>query len=132
VVSEWWMKPFVDRVIKEKYGVPRKVVVDVPVLPAALRRPDIVYVFKGFLVTVELKIWDWRKAVQQALFNRFFSLAYVALQWKRRRNINMEVFRKLGVGLIAVNSRGAKILAEPQPPISPELARTVGKLLGGR
>ncbi len=112
--SERYMKPLVDNLIEATYGKPSYIIEEFPV---GYGRADIVYVFKDdpYVVSVELKINNWKRGFLQALRNLVFSkYSYLALQWKRKRNINIELLKKCGIGLIAVNGE-AQVLLEPTP-----------------
>lgn len=56
------------------------------------------------IVTVEVKIQDWKKAVQQAVRNRIFAhKSFIALPQKVAHRIRQEpVLRNLGIGVLGV------------------------------
>ena len=114
MVSEKYMKPIVDFLIRKIYGEPEHTIHEFPV---GYGRTDIVYIFEGepYVVSVELKVNNWKRGVQQALRNLVFSkYSYLALQWKKKRRIDMDFLRKYGIGLIAVNG-DAQVVLKPKP-----------------
>lgn len=60
------------------------------------------------VVTIEAKVTDWKRAVQQAARNRLFAnRSYVALPEKVARRVRGEKqFKMLGIGIIAVEESG--------------------------
>lgn len=60
------------------------------------------------IVTIEVKVGDWRKAVAQAARNRIFAhLSFVAVPAQVAGRVRSEaVFRDLGIGLLAVEPEG--------------------------
>ena len=106
----------VDRLIREVYGKPVAVGEEV-LTPSRQGWIDLVYLYEGepYVVAVELKIWDWKTGFKQALRNTLYAkYSYLAIQWKRRRQIDLDLFREFGIGLIAVNGKTAKIIVEPK------------------
>jgi hypothetical protein len=60
------------------------------------------------IVTIEVKVGDWRRAVSQAARNRIFShRSFVAVPEQVAERVKAEaVFRELGIGLLAVECDG--------------------------
>jgi hypothetical protein len=58
------------------------------------------------IVTIEVKVGDWRRAVAQAARNRIFAhRSFVALPDQVARRVKTEtIFRELGIGLLSVAS----------------------------
>lgn len=58
------------------------------------------------VVSIEVKVSDWGKAVQQAARNRIFAhRSFVAVpEWVAQRVRREPVFRELGIGLLAVSN----------------------------
>lgn len=56
------------------------------------------------IVTIEVKVSDWQRAVEQAARNRIFAhCSYVALPQRTAQRVQMEpLFRRLGLGLVGV------------------------------
>ena len=107
------MKPIVDDLVKRIYGEPIAIAEEVPV---SYGRTDILYLYENdpYSIAVELKIKDWRRGLQQAFRNLFYAkYSFLAIQWKRTRLIDLSVFAKYGIGLIAVNGN-ARIVLEPR------------------
>ena len=62
------------------------------------------------LISIEVKISDWRKVLKQALDNLFYvDLSYVALPERRVPSIDLTMFRSEGVGLISVDEVAREI-----------------------
>ncbi|HET9285299.1 MAG TPA: hypothetical protein VFR24_25380 [Candidatus Angelobacter sp.] len=85
-------------------------------------RVDVVYYEKknefdvGFIAAVEVKLHDWRKALQQAHRNKLFAdRVYVALpaEFSSSAMINLAEFRRASIGLIIIDGSGAKIHFHP-------------------
>jgi len=59
------------------------------------------------VVSIEVKVRDWGRAVQQAARNRIFAhRSFVAVpEWVAQRVRREPVFRELGIGLLAVSNR---------------------------
>jgi len=66
------------------------------------------------LVTVELKLSDWKRAVRQAYVNQTFGdLAYIALHEDYAHRVDTEYLRSAGIGFISVGE-DASIVMEPE------------------
>jgi len=63
------------------------------------------------IVTIEIKVANWQRAVEQAARNRIFAhMSFVALPEKIALRIRTEpILRKLGIGLISVTDNGIAI-----------------------
>ena len=67
------------------------------------------------LVTIELKLADWRRALCQAYVNQAFAgSAFVALDEVFVHRADLESFRQLGVGLMQVGTE-ADVVLDPLP-----------------
>jgi predicted RecB family endonuclease len=73
-------------------------------VPALTKRIDIVGIRDGEVWTVEAKVSDWRRALQQANQNRIFGeRPYVALWHRHLKNIEERLFDRFGIGIMSVN-----------------------------
>lgn len=65
------------------------------------------------VVSIEVKVRDWGRAVQQAARNRIFAhRSFVAVpDWVAQRVWTEPVFAELGIGLLAVSNRGEVTVA---------------------
>jgi hypothetical protein len=63
------------------------------------------------IVTIEIKVANWQRAIEQAARNRIFAhMSFVALPEKVAQRIRAEpILRKLGIGLISVTDNGTAI-----------------------
>jgi hypothetical protein len=69
------------------------------------------------IVTIEVKVSDWRRAVEQAARNRIFAhRSYVALPQQTAERVRMEpLFGQLGLGLVGVtDEKAVQILRKPR------------------
>ncbi len=69
------------------------------------------------IITIEVKVSKWQKAIEQAARNRIFAhLSFVALPEKVVQRVRREpVFGELGIGLISVGDNGAvKVVRKPR------------------
>jgi len=63
------------------------------------------------LISIEVKISDWKKVFRQALDNLFYvNLSYVALPEKCVSKVDLTVFESEGVGVVSVNGVAKEIL----------------------
>lgn len=92
-----------------------------------------------YVITVEFKLSNWRRALHQAFRHRNFgNEAYVILDYARSQTArrNLDVFKKANVGLITVGAEGGIrtwYLPEPSLPFSKEFSQMVaGSLLSPR
>lgn len=116
MASERFLKRIVDDLIERTYGKPTVIAEEVP-LPHGRGRIDLVYLYNDepYVIAVELKLWDWRTGLRQALRNTFYAkYSFLAIQWKRKRQVKLDLFRKFGIGLIVVNDFIAEIVLEPR------------------
>ena len=68
------------------------------------KRIDLVTIKKQRLISIEVKISDWKKALQQAYANLYvFDYSYVALWHKTIPNVDTVIFKNLGIGILEVN-----------------------------
>ncbi len=63
------------------------------------------------IVTIEIKVANWQRAIEQAARNRIFAhMSFVALPEKVARRVRSEpILRQLGIGLISVADNGTAI-----------------------
>jgi hypothetical protein len=72
------------------------------------------------LVVVELKVGDWRRAVDQAFVNRWAAdSSWVALWHERVSAGAYEASHDAGVGLLIVTKRTVYPAVWPEPPVRP-------------
>ena len=64
------------------------------------------------LVTIEVKVSDWKRAFEQAKRNTIFAhRSYVALPEELCNRIDvMQMAKRLGIGVVSVNDSGAQVL----------------------
>jgi len=68
------------------------------------KRIDIVTLRNQKLVSIEVKISNWKKALQQAYTNLYVAdYSYVALWHKTIPNVDTSLFENLGIGILEVN-----------------------------
>jgi hypothetical protein len=102
--------------------------------------PDLVIFSKKgqavqYVVTIEFKLGDWRRAVAQAFRHRNFgNEAYVVLDQARLAAAlrHLEVFQQANVGLVTVDARDTvRIWHYPEPglPFSSQVSRAVARAL---
>ena len=75
-------------------------------VPFGQKRIDLLMVHRNYpkFVTVELKIKDWKRALQQAIINQFMGhLSYVALWHAFVSRVDRATFEKHGIGLLRVD-----------------------------
>lgn len=64
------------------------------------------------LVSIEVKVSNWRKVLQQAYSNLYvFDYSYVALWHKTVPNVDIDIFKNLGIGILEVNG-SCKLITE--------------------
>ena len=84
-----------------------------------------------YVITVEFKLSNWRRAIHQAFRHRNFgNEAYVILDQARSQAAirNLEIFKKANVGLITVDAEGgSRTWYPPEPglPFSTEFSQMV-------
>ncbi len=62
-------------------------------------------------ISIEVKMKDWRQGYYQAVrYSSFSTKSYLAISSEYINNVDIEVLRKDGIGLISVGSSTAKIL----------------------
>jgi len=68
------------------------------------------------VVAIELKIRDWRKALQQAVVAQLVAdEVYIAIWHRHTTSVDRSLLAKTGVGLISVDGLTAEILVSAQP-----------------
>jgi hypothetical protein len=84
------------------------------------KRLDLGLVSGEGLVVIELKVADWRRAVQQAHVNRWIAKSsWVALWHESAGRAAYDVAADLGVGVLLVTERTAYPWLMPAPPVRP-------------
>lgn len=67
----------------------------------------------GFLIAIEVKLRDWKRAVRQAALNTSYChYSYIAIPYNLAEKINKETFGQLGIGLIGVKEDICEIIIE--------------------
>jgi len=81
------------------------------------KRVDLGLVAPDGLLVVELKVKDWRRAMEQAFVNRWISReSWVALWHESITSATYEAAREMGVGVLIVTRSTAYPLVAPGPP----------------
>ncbi len=94
-------------------------------------RTDLVVVTPRQLIGVEVKLRDWRRALGQAILNRYcFDLSYVALLPSAIRTELLDTAREFRVGVLAVSADCVEVRLRaarnaPEPGIRGRLRKTV-------
>jgi hypothetical protein len=82
------------------------------------------------LVTVELKVAKWRRAIDQAYVNRWASSASWVALWHECITLDTYAYAsEAGVGLIAVTANTVYPLASPQPSPRPSGAERLSEVV---
>lgn len=91
-----------------------------PLLMLELRSPgggraDLSVLSNGRIYSVEAKLRDWRRAIAQAVLNRYWAdRSYIAL-WHTVVTADIETAaRRYGLGIIAVRPAGARVVIGSQ------------------
>ncbi len=111
-------------------------------LPAPGAVPDLVIFSKSsnevqYVITVEFKLSDWRRAITQAFRHRNFgNEAYVVLDQARSAAAvrHVDLFERANVGLVTVDAENVvRVWHYPQPglPFSSQFSRAVARALLG-
>ncbi len=75
------------------------------------KRIDMVTLRNKKLISIEVKINNWKKALQQAYANLYvFDYSYVAIWHKTIPNIDTDIFKNLGIGILEVNGSCEEIV----------------------
>lgn len=75
------------------------------------KKIDMVILRNQKLVSIEVKISNWKKALQQAYSNLYvFDYSYVALWHKTVPNVDTDIFKNLGIGILEVNGTCKEIV----------------------
>jgi hypothetical protein len=86
-------------------------------VPVGQKRVDLLMVHRNYpkFIAVELKVKDWRRALQQAIFNQFVGhLSYVALWHTFVSRVDRAAFEKYGIGLLRVDSENGHEEIKPR------------------
>jgi len=113
-VREARVETIADRVRGSRRGVQKKLEQFLEVEAVLLKHVDVFSLSPAWrevlpqIITIEAKISDWKRAVQQAARNRLFAhKSFVALPADVARRVRGSgMFGKLGVGVIAVGEAG--------------------------
>ena len=80
-------------------------------LSTGRKKIDMVVVKNQSIIAIEVKINNWRKVLQQAYTNLYsFDYSYVALWHKTIPNIDVDLFKKLGIGVLKVGNSCEEVL----------------------
>jgi len=74
------------------------------------------------IIAIEAKLSDWKNGFYQALRYRYFAnQSYLAIKNVYIKNIDKNLLKEYGIGLISVNENGTKIVlkAKKQKPLDP-------------
>lgn len=75
------------------------------------KRIDMVISKKRKMISIEVKVNNWKKALQQAYANLYvFDYSYVALWHKTIPNVDTDIFKNLGIGILEVNGSCKEIV----------------------
>jgi len=79
-------------------------------------RADVVVVdAEGNVIVVEAKVKDWRRALHQAVLNRYVADAsYIALWWNAISPACERACAELGIGLLSIEHGRCQIVVEPR------------------
>lgn len=81
-------------------------------VPLGRRRADVVMAGE-YLVTVELKLSDWKRALGQASLNQLWTdYSYIAIPESGRIDVICAAAREEGVGVITVDRGKGQVVAE--------------------
>lgn len=87
-------------------------------VPFGLKRIDLVFKERTngrYIIAVELKVRDWRRAVWQAVHNRqVATYSYIALPAGPASAVDMAMLSSLGLGLIVADTKSARIHLRPK------------------
>ncbi len=90
-------------------------------IPWYQKRLDLGLISSEGLVVVELKVFDWRRAIKQAFVNRWIAeSSWVALWHENVNGTTYDVARDAGVGILVVTRRTAYPWVRPGPPVRPD------------
>ena len=93
-------------------------------IPWYQKRLDLGLVSGDGLVVVELKVADWRRAIEQAYVNRWIAhSSWVALWHQNISSTTYDVAREAGVGILVVTRRTAYPWIRPGARFAQTMAR---------
>lgn len=73
-------------------------------IPIGKRHIDWLFIKGNEIIAVELKVNNWKNVFRQALSNTFCShKSYIGIWHKTYKNINLNLFKKYGIGILSVN-----------------------------
>lgn len=100
-------------------------------------RADITVLSKGHVYSVEAKLTNWRRAIGQAVLNRYWSnRCYIAL-WHTKVGPSVKTeARRHGLGVISVSPSGAKMvvgaqLAQPRAHLKGQVRKAISEARSG-
>jgi len=99
-------------------------------------RTDVVVAADDTVIAFEAKLYDWRRALDQAYRNTCFAAeSYVLLPADRARSVRKYLgeFEDRGVGLCCIEDGQFEVLlaSAVRPPVEPWLTAQVRELVGG-
>jgi hypothetical protein len=89
--------------------------------PLGSKRIDLVASRAHEVRSFEIKVKDWRRAARQAFLNApYFHRSFVVLPANTQRQIDLQSFTDLGIGLMEVSEDGTliELLSSPRSDIS--------------
>ncbi len=71
------------------------------------KRIDVVHYNEGKITCVEVKIKDWKNAIDQASKNNLFcDNSFIAIPKENSHNVDKDLLEKLNIGLISISENG--------------------------
>jgi len=68
------------------------------------KKIDLIYIKRKQLISIELKVQNWKRALWQAYVNQLFtSKSYVCLWSEVIKNIDKREFEKFGIGVLSID-----------------------------
>ncbi len=65
-------------------------------------------------IAIEVKIKDWKQGLYQAWrYKSFAEKSYLAIYDKYAKNVDLEMFKEYGIGLIIFNEKQVKVIVKP-------------------
>lgn len=79
-------------------------------------RADVIAITEaGVVVAIELKVRDWRRALHQALLNRYVAdESYVAMWWTAATRECESECARFGIGLLSIEERAVQVIVPPR------------------
>ncbi len=83
-------------------------------VPYKRKRIDLVHLHNKKITCIEVKLNNWRKAIDQASINNLFcDESFIALPEERIHNIDETLLEKLNIGLISIKRNNYEIIKKP-------------------